>query len=274
MRYGGNTACVDVQLADGSRVILDAGTGLRALGQSLPSLLQLDSTAAAPLALLLTHLHSDHVIGLAHFAPIITRSHRVRIACGGVNAATLRVVVDQQLSAPLFPTLDGIAQALTVEAFDAADSFVVSTSCCVRAFAAHHPGGASILRVDDAIGPLVAYAPDNELACADEGPSRMTWRAGLVESLRGIPVLLHDATYSGDELAMHRGWGHSSAEEATQFAMQCEAGTLVLTHHHPDRSDDDVDAIVARCRAIVQEAGSTMTVMAAAEGMLLDVVPG
>ncbi|MCC6243069.1 MAG: hypothetical protein IT353_09525, partial [Gemmatimonadaceae bacterium] len=217
------------------------------------------------ITLLLTHQHSDHVIGLAHFAPLVARSHHVRIACGGVPAATLRTLVDQQLSAPLFPTLDGLPEAVRVEAFDRDGVCVLDDTHRVVALPAHHPGGAAVLRVDDAHGALLAYAPDNELAMSRDEASISAWRASLCDALRGIPVLIHDATYVDDELAAHRGWGHSSAEEATRFAMACEAGTLLLTHHHPARSDDEIDAIVSRCRAIAAEAGSSLQVAAASE---------
>lgn len=262
-------------MADGARVILDAGTGLRALGQTLSR----DAPMAGNpplgvtllLTLLLTHRHSDHVSGLAHFAPLLSRSHSVRVACGGVSAAALGETVTQQLSPPLFPALDGVTSALLVQEFDATEKFTVSATCHVTALAAFHPGGASVLRVHDASGAVFAYAPDSELSLADQAAPLAQWRARLAEALRGIPLLVHDATYIHDELAAHRGWGHSSAEDATRFAIDCGAGALLLTHHHPDRTDDEIDGIVVRCRALAAAAGSTLLVSAAAEGMVLDV---
>jgi len=93
----------------------------------------------------------------------------------------------------------------------------------------------------------------------------------LVMVFGGLTLLLHDATFTNEELDAHRGWGHSTVEEATEFAMRCEAGTLLLTHHHPDRSDDEIDALVERCRAIVNRAESSLQVVAAADGMVLDI---
>ena len=271
MRYGGNTSCVDVQLADGTRVVLDAGTGIRGLGAALPAAGPSRAGGRPVITVVLTHRHSDHLIGLAHFSPIITRSHQVRIACGGVAAAALRTIVEQQLSAPLFPTLDGVTDALSVEAFDDAGCFRVSATCDVQAIPARHPGGASVLVVRDATGPVLAYAPDNELSFADAETSVLSWRLSLMESLRRIPVLIHDATYTDDELARHRGWGHSSAAEATQLAIACRADVLLLTHHHPDRTDTQVDALAEQCRALGAAAGSSLVVVAAAEGMSLEV---
>lgn len=254
-----------MQLTDGARVILDAGTGLHPLGLTFPPAAPSVAGARPMVTVLLTHRHGDHVNGLAHFAPLVTRSHHVRIAAGAVDAASLRLLVNQQLTAPLFPTLDGLTDAITVDAFDESDTYTVSDGCRVVALPAQHPGGAVILRVDDRSGPVVAYAPDNELALWNEESTVSAWRRRLATALRGIPVLIHDATYVDDELSAHRGWGHSSAEEATRFAIACEAGSLLLTHHHPERSDDQVDEIVARCRALASTAGSTLRVMGATE---------
>jgi ribonuclease BN (tRNA processing enzyme) len=77
--------------------------------------------------------------------------------------------------------------------------------------------------------------------------------------------------YRGDELTTHVGWGHSSAEEATRFALECNAGALLLFHHHPDRDDMAIDDMVEECRATVSRAGSTMRVEATQEGMEVSV---
>ena len=231
--------------------------------------------ALTTITIVLTHRHSDHVIGLAHFAPLITGRHRVRIACGGVDGEVLRALVQQQLSAPLFPNVDGVLEQVEVVGLEFGASLSVGDDCVVHAIAGNHPGGASVLRVDDAHGPLLAYAPDNELLFAHDGGANeahvASWRRALAASLRGVPVLMHDATYTDDEIARHVGWGHSSAESATRFAMECDAQHLFLTHHHPDRSDDAIDAMVDTCRAIAADAGSPLRVSAAAEGQIIDV---
>jgi phosphoribosyl 1,2-cyclic phosphodiesterase len=266
---------VALELVDGSQVILDAGTGLRMLGKSLAAgaLAGHANQPAVPakVTIVLTHRHSDHVNGLAHFAPLLNKSRRVRLACNEVTTHDLRALVTQQLSAPLFPTIGGVVDAVEVDAFDATDVLRVTSSLRVRALMAHHPGGASVLLVEDNHGPLLAYAPDNELAMTSSDPSLMEWRTNLQNTLRGIPVLIHDATYSRHEISRHEGWGHSSADEAVDFAAACEAGTVYLTHHHPDRSDSEIDHMVAGCTQRSIAKGQRILVHAAAEGMTIPI---
>ena len=270
MRYGGNTTCVEVRTADDRPVILDAGTGLRLLGLHLTEMPDGHDGGDAPLHLLLTHRHSDHVIGLPHFAPLFTNGRPLTITAGNCAASEARPVLEALLTPPFFPPLVDLAQRIDVRDMPAGAPLELP-GCTVHAFEARHPGGAAIFRLDDAHGAAIAFAPDNELDYASDDPDVIAWRRGLVLALHAVPILLHDATYADDELAAHRGWGHSSALEATRFAIECGAGMLVLCHHHPDRSDDAVDESVQQCRQLVASSGSALRVLAAWEGLALSV---
>jgi hypothetical protein len=186
--------------------------------------------------------------------------------CGNSDAATLRPFLHALLSPPIFPELTGLTARLDACDWDADGSTRVGATSRVHRLAAHHPGEAAVLRIDDAHGPAIAYAPDNELRYASHDERLTAWRSTLAAQLRGVQVLVHDAMYTDAELPQHAGWGHSSAEEATRFALECGARTLLLFHHHPDRTDDAIDAIVARCQGI---AGDAMRVVGAAEGLEL-----
>lgn len=263
MRYGGNTPCVEVRAADDRLLLLDAGTGIRALGNQLMS--DGDGQTAH---IFLSHRHSDHVLGLPHFAPLISQARAVAIYCGDGEAASLQPFVDALLSPPMFPYIDGIRSRLDVCDWEHSTAREIGTSR-VHRFTAQHPGEAAVLRIDDAYGPAVAYAPDNELAYADESEAAEAWRVKLTAFLHGVPVLIHDATYLDSELPKHVGWGHSSSLEATRLAIECGAGMLVLFHHHPDRDDDAIEWMVEESRAMVTSAGSALRVLAAWEGLAL-----
>ncbi len=265
MRYGGNTPCVEVRSADDELLILDAGTGIRGLGAHLMSEGH-ENTANV----FLSHRHSDHVLGLSHFAPLIAQSRPICLCCGDGESASLQSFVDALLSPPMFPYVDGIRSRLELCEWERETTRDVG-DVRVHRYPAQHPGDAALFRIDDSKGPAIAYAPDNELAYADSSPRMTEWRAGLTEWLRNVPILIHDATYLDAELSQHRGWGHSSSIEATRLAMECGATMLVLFHHHPDRDDETVERMVEASRAMAAKAGSSLRVLAAWEGLALTV---
>jgi ribonuclease BN (tRNA processing enzyme) len=92
-----------------------------------------------------------------------------------------------------------------------------------------------------------------------------------VQFVKGARVLVHDATYTADEYEHHRGWGHSRYEDAVALALAARVEQLVLFHHRPERTDEELDRCVAQCRAFVEERGGALHVIAAAEGMTLTV---
>ena len=91
----------------------------------------------------------------------------------------------------------------------------------------------------------------------------------MVEFARGAAVLIHDTTYTTEEYDHHRGWGHSTFAQAVELGLEAGVGKLVLFHHEPRRTDDQLDQQVAQCRQLVQDRGGTMQVVAAAEGLTL-----
>ena len=263
IRYGGNTACIEVRSANNDTIVLDAGTGIRALGNALQR-----EGPSSTTHLFLTHRHADHVIGLPHYWPLYTRDRRISLRCGNADANAVRETTSVLLSPPLFPALEGIANSLDIADFDADHGAQVSANVRVRMLTARHPGGAAIFVVEDSDGPVLAYAPDNELAYASSDVDIIAWREELAKALQGIPVLVHDAMFRAEELTHHVGWGHSSADEAVQFARECNAGSLLLFHHHPDRDDIAIDDLVAECRS---GPGADLKIEAAYEGLELEV---
>jgi phosphoribosyl 1,2-cyclic phosphodiesterase len=255
---------VELRTSDGDIVILDAGSGIRALGAHL-----LASGHAGPLHLFLTHRHSDHVLGLAHFAPLFN-GQRLHICCGDGEAVSLEQFATAILSPPLFPYVAGVTARLDIAEWDDCQS-PRAGAVSVQRFVARHPGEAAIFRLDDAAGPMLAYAPDNELAYHDAAPTVVEWRRRLADFVRDVPILVHDATYREEEVPHHVGWGHSSNIEAARFAMECGARTLVLFHHHPDRDDETVERMLDECRDFVSREGGAVRLLAGWEGLALAV---
>lgn len=265
VRYGGNTPCVEVRANDGEIVILDAGSGIRALGAHLVA-----SGHNTPLHLFLTHRHSDHVLGLAHFAPLFAPGQRISICCGDGEATSLQAFTTSILTPPMFPYVEGVSTRLEIAEWNDCDT-PSAGGMAVHRFVARHPGEAAVFRLDSETGPLVAYAPDNELAYHDRSAAVVQWRRNLADFARDVPILVHDATYEQDEVARHVGWGHSSNIEATRFAIECGARMLVLFHHHPDRDDEAVERMLEECRAFAEREGGDLRLLAAWEGLSLGV---
>ena len=268
MRYGGNTTCVEIQTAQNTRIILDAGSGLRALGNSFVDKENVLSELS-PIHLFLTHRHIDHVIGLPYFQPFRNPEQLVIVRCGNATVAEVHQLAATMAGPPLFVPVPTIDEVMRIEPCDTGVCVQVDAKTSVTKFEARHNGGAAVFRIDGASGSAIAFAPDNELSYASNDASVTEWRNNLAQALRDVPILIHDATYSDAELDRFVGWGHSSAEEATRFAMECGAKQLILFHHHPDRSDDHVDKMVTACRTIALRETNALEIIAAYEGMSL-----
>jgi phosphoribosyl 1,2-cyclic phosphodiesterase len=273
VRYGGNTPSIEVRAPSGSLVLLDAGTGIRELGRALIS-----RANGSPITgdIFLTHAHWDHIQGIPFFAPAFQRGNRFTIWGAKSLAASIRRVVRDQMSPVVFPVAFE-ELAATFDFRELIDERHTSDGFDVRAFSVRHPGGALGYRFSSrspdafARGASFVYISDNELRAGDASPSGDRWRAKLVEFIRGARVLIHDATYTEEEYEAHRGWGHSTYGDAVALALESGVETLVLFHHSPDRSDDELDSRLAECRAATARSGRTLRVIAAAEGMELDV---
>lgn len=266
-RYGGNTPCVSVEAArgDGDRlVILDAGTGIRPLGKELVD----GRTSAVSVDLLVTHTHWDHIQGLPFFSPFFSGENTVRIWGPQQGDVPLEQILREQMKPVVFPVpLEEVAARLSVthvtEGEFRVDGFVV------RAMRLRHPGTTLGYRLTPATGGgSMAYITDNELGPGGDYGEGPDWRARLVEFLAGVDVMVHDATYTDEELAQHRGWGHSSHLESVTLAADAGIKRLVLFHHRPEHDDATMDALVAEARAAAGRAGD-LEVLAAHEGLQL-----
>ena len=269
VRYGGNTPCVEVRTSGNGLIILDAGTGIRELGRSLVARANGSGISAE---IFLTHAHWDHIQGIPFFAPIFQAGNRFTIwGSKDLETGIDRVIRDQMLPV-FFPVpFDSLAAQITFAEISEerrdGDGYVV------KAFGVCHPGGALGYRfsVSDGSGASFVYISDNELREVNACATRPKWGDELVRFVEGAQTLIHDATYTNDEYGRHRGWGHSTYEDAVTLAVRAGVRQLVLFHHKPERTDDDLDRRVAECQALVADRGATLTVVAAAEGMTLTV---
>ena len=250
MGFGGNTSCVEVRA--GSRVvILDAGTGIRPLGQ------QLRREGALDADILFSHTHWDHVNGFPFFAPAFEPDNAFRVFAGHLGEqGGIREAIAGHMHEPMFPVpLDVMRARLSFTDFSAGETLDLGRGLRVRTAPLNHPNGATAYRIEHG-GRSVCYVTDTEHV-----PGRPDERIlGLVA---GADLVIYDSTYTDTEFPARVGWGHSTWQEGLRLARRAGAKRLVVFHHDPDHDD-------ATMTAIEQElAGESDGGVVAREGMLL-----
>jgi phosphoribosyl 1,2-cyclic phosphodiesterase len=258
VRYGGNTVCVEVELADGTIVVLDAGTGVRDLGKR-----RLKQPPTKPYVVLLTHLHWDHVIGIPFFGPIWLPDTQIKIH-SLANEAQRRVLRERVLFDGIhFPVRAEDVPAKIEFLDDPAPEVLEVGSAKVRRIQLNHPGGAQGFRIDDSDGRSLAYLTDNELS----PPGRPTTTLeDLADFSMGVDLLIHDAQYVETDMPAKHGWGHSTVTDVFKLGQRAGAKQLVLFHHDPDRDDDALDALGHRATKWFRDQNSVTKAIVAREG--------
>jgi phosphoribosyl 1,2-cyclic phosphodiesterase len=250
-RYGGNTSCVEVRGADGSVIVLDAGTGVRRLGSKLPPDLQ----------------RVDIVQGLGFFDPLYRPGLEIHMWGPASPMASLRARLMRYLSPPLFPVhLRDLPCALTLhqvpcKPFTIGEFKVSATLIC-------HPGPTVGYRIESPDG-VVAYLSDHEPALGVEKfPHSGEWTSGY-SLAAGADLLIHDAQYSADEYQARVGWGHSAIEHTVAFGDLAKARHLVTFHHDPSHDDWQLDQLTGYAASL---SNSGMQVIPGTEGAVLEMV--
>src|SRR5881398_3913124 len=259
VRYGGNTSCVEVR-ADGEIIVLDAGTGIRALGLALEKEL---GPGTIKLTLLITHTHWDHIQGLPFFSPAYNPKNLIRVLGYEGARAGLAKILASQMETPFFPvSLRELPSHLAIEELKEMEFQIGKVQ--VRSKFANHPGICAGYRLFTSSGSI-AFFPDNEpyeqlklqLASRDgigEDEARdfaATERTKMVEFIRGCDLAILDTQYTDEEYTKHIGWGHSSLSSVVSLALDADVHQLLLFHHDPNHDDEMIDKMVEQARALV-----------------------
>ena len=244
---GGNTACVEVCAGD-TRIILDAGTGLRTLGDERMAKGPRHST------ILLSHLHWDHVAGLPFFTPIYVPGHRVEIASGPNGVMSHDDAIRSLFRAPFFPVdYSTLQDQISTRELRPNEKFTIGDITITMA-KLNHPDPVYGFRLEHG-GQSIVYATDTEhFACVDPTLKKLA---------AGADILIYDSQYTPEEYPSKVGWGHSTWLAGAELARAAGVPQLVLFHHDPNRTDAQLAAIEA------EAAKNLPGTVAAREGMVL-----
>ena len=260
--YGGNTTCLEIILENGQKVIIDAGTGIRALGNKLST-----ESDNIDVYLLITHSHWDHVIGFPFFSPIYNPSTRLHIDGYPTCMKGLRNIFDNRMGDGFFPLRfkDLKAKINYVDKLRKGNLNIDNVE--IDSIQLHHPQSGYGFRFREG-GKIFVFITDNELRKSSSGGN--TFKEYL-KFCKGADILIHDAQYTHEEINDRRGWGHSDFHLALDLACKARVKKLILFHHDPSRTDSQVDKIQAACKVIAKENAPDMAIEAAREGSELEI---
>lgn len=238
-RYGGNTSCIELR-CQGHLLILDAGSGIRELGNDLAR--ECDGQPVRG-DLLISHTHWDHIQGFPFFSPAYTPGNRVRIFTVKGLTSNLESALRGQMQWTHFPvTLNRMEGICGFEELPARDARVGPYS--INSTALNHPGGCAGFRINTEHGSL-AYLPDHEpFGASSNGPSIDAREAALIEFIRGVDLLILDTQYTEVEYVNRVGWGHGCLRDSVALAEEAQVGQLAFFHHDPCHHDDFIDQMV------------------------------
>ncbi|MEJ8572428.1 MBL fold metallo-hydrolase [Microbaculum marinum] len=226
-RYGGETTSMELEIG-GRSVLIDCGSGARALGR------RLTSSAAADIDILFSHFHLDHICGLPFFAPAYNPAATLRLWAGHLEGEQdPKDVLCRVMSPPIFPVAFDHLAACRCLTFAPPKTLHLGGGIDVETLALNHPNGAVGYRFRSGGRTLVTVT--------DHEHGNAAIDAAVEDFVRGADVMIYDGMFDDSEYNAHVGWGHSTWQEGLKLAERAGVHRPVIFHHHPDRSDEALD---------------------------------
>jgi len=240
LRYGGDTPCIEIRATNDDIVIVDAGSGIRRLGNRLLE------EKRYRYALIFTHVHWDHLMGFPFFRPIYRSNAHIDICGCPFTQASVREMIARIMAPPHFPVRFEAIKADIRYREVCRDPFDLN-GLNVSSIPISHPNRGAGYRFE-AEGKSFVFLTDNALSYRH--PGGLAYE-DYVAFTKGADLLVHDAEYRPEEYRLTRTWGHSVYTDAVRLALDAGVGRLGLFHHNQERMDDELDEIVADCRRII-----------------------
>ncbi len=257
LRYGGNTSCTEVRHGD-HILLLDAGTGIRELGDALLSEFQGKPIRAH---IFVGHTHWDHIQGFPFFTPAYIPGNEFSLYSARGAGKSLQKIFMGQMDSDYFPVLLTDMRS-TLRFIELSDPVQIGP-ITVRFDHLNHPGIAIGFRISAGERTIV-YLSDHERFSRMYGEAAGAAEDGrITEFARGADLLICEAQYTEEEYKYKKGWGHSTFDDAIRLAAECGAKRLAIFHHDPDHDDAFLDGV--KTKAAAQHSGAIV----AAEGLTL-----
>lgn len=255
-KYGGNTTCIEIITEKNNMIIIDAGSGIRYLGNKIIS-----DNNITDIQLLLTHAHWDHLMGFPFFKPAYFAKYNIYVRGGKYAKDSLKKYLKHQMEPPYFPVNFDLLKANFDFEKDKPKNFKNDTIEIIPIRINHPDGGFGYKFIENE--KIFVFLTDNELDFHHKnGPSKNDF----IEFCKDADLLFHDAQYTNKEYMQTKGWGHSTYEAATDLAVKANVKKLGFCHHDPDRTDNDIDKQVNKYQKIINDAGFNVKCFGVKEG--------
>ena len=256
LKYGGDTTCIEIRTQEDEIIIIDAGSGIRKLGN------QLLTEKRYRYHMIFTHAHWDHILGFPFFKPIYMKKTSIQMYGCPFTQESIRNMISRVMTSPNFPVDFENIQAKISYREACRSQFSIKAMTIVPIYASHPNSGIGYKFLED--GKSFVFLTDNELAFQHPGGLAF---ADYVQFAREADLLLHDAEFSPEEYKTRRTWGHSTYPDALRLALEARVKKFGLFHHNQDRPDSAVDEIVEECRRIIGDHHSPLECFAAYAGL-------
>ena len=256
LKYGGDTTCVDIRTQSGDIIIIDAGTGIRRLGN------QLADEQCFDLNFLFTHAHWDHLMGFPFFKPLYFKKSTFRMHPCPFHGKFVETILSKLMAPPNFPVKYSDITAQLIYAETCPADFEIGSVRVVPIALSHPNGGSGYKFIED--GKTFVFLTDNELGYIHPGGLPFE---DYLQFCNGANLLIHDAEFTPKEYKKYIDWGHSVYTDALDLAQQAAVKKLGLFHLNPERSDKEMDKIVQDCDNRIAAKGSDLACIGVAGDM-------
>lgn len=256
VKYGGDTTCVEIRTHEDEIIIIDAGSGIRKLGNKLLA------EGRIQYHMIFTHSHWDHILGFPFFKPIYRRETSIRMFGCPFTQESIKKMISRVMAPPNFPVDFENVQADISYHEACADSFSIKSMKVMPILTSHPNPGMGYKFIED--GKSFVFLTDNELTF--QHPGGLSYQDYMRFSSQA-DLLIHDSEYTEEEYKTKKTWGHSTYKDALKLALDAGVKKFGLFHHNQERTDAGVDEIVQDCRQIIRNHKANLECFAVYEGM-------